>query len=832
MTTNTPITDSGNSCFKPEIQLDQSLLKEIDTIELNDRLSTLKERYLDSTPALATERDTLIMESWKDTEGTPIELRCALAIRNVLEGIPVFIPEEELVVGSLTRFFRGAYALINYDSAWALDLLENSEKGQISMGGQCMMGLLSEKDEQALRRNSAYFTGKTTRDVESQVTETLWGNWHDDLTELRGQAPYQFAPPGYGITYYDDVFAKGLLGIAEEAEKKLQSAQQMSITDPEKIWFWQSVIIVCEGMMDFASRYAQHARILAAVEEDIDRQAELKEIARVCENIPANPPRTFHEAVQTVAFVELAKVLENGRIGDYAGRLDQCLYPYFKKDIQEGRISIAQAADLIGGLIAHFARREQCAQVLMREGLQATKISNITLAGLTRDGNDASNELTALFLHMAGLQKYAEPHFSFTWHQGTPQWAMMKALETNVKTGAGHPQFLNGDHVVNYLIDREVPIEDARDHAYLGCAYAHPKNQGHHCKGIQYLNLPLMLDLALHNGVGPITGKKIGIETGNPETFQTFDDVMAAFTKQIEYMLNRLIHRNHIAHAAELTTWRVPLHSVFAINCVENGYDILMGGQFEDPAQTPIWDVIDRGYVNTADSLTAIKQLVFDEKKLTMSELIDALDSNFEGHSGEEIRNTCLEAPKFGNDNDDADYMVRDIAKIIPTMLESARTPFGSKYTINRQGLAWHYYGGKGVGALPDGRKSGEPLADGSLSPTQGADTLGPTAVSNSIWKADFKEARTGVLNQKFSLDLFQDEAFIEKLASFTEVFLSNGGSHIQYNLLDPETLKEAKKYPVKYRDLIVRVAGYSAYFVLLSPEVQDEIIARSEQTL
>ena len=329
-----------------------------------------------------------------------------------------------------------------------------------------------------------------------------------------------------------------------------------------------------------------------------------------------------------------------------------------------------------------------------------------------------------------------------------------------------------------------------------------------------------------------MTGKKIGLETGDPRDFKTFEAFYEAYRKQVEFTLKRFIHRNHVAHKAELNSFRVPLHSTFAPGCSDTGYDILMGGQLADPSQHSVWDVIDRGYVSAADALTAIKKLVYDEKKITMDELLQALDSDFEGERGAEIQKMCLDAPKYGNDIDEADYMVRDVGKIIPKLLETEKTPFGSKYSIIRQGLTWHYYGGKGVGAMANGRKAGKPLADGSLSPTQGADVNGPTAVCNSALKADFSDARTAILNLKFPLSLFNDEGFSDKLADFTETFMKNGGQHVQYNLLDAETLRKAKENPENYKDLIVRVAGYSAYFILLSPEVQDEIIERSEQML
>ncbi|MFC2070526.1 pyruvate formate lyase family protein [Chloroflexota bacterium] len=817
---------------KSGYEINNKLLETIDNIQFNERLKKLKERYLDTTPRLASERGTYYAESWKETEGQPVQLRIAKAVKRFLENIPTPVFDNELVVGSLTKYFRGSYAMITYDSHLILDLLPKAEDGKISMGGLNVIGDLDEEDKKALLENSLYFDGKTNADIEAQVTQTVFGSWQDDVTEARGQAAYNYAPPGYGITYYDEFFSKGLKGIMKEVRERLDRAEEMGIRDPEQIWFWQSVLIASEGLITFARNYAAQARKQAEKETDPARRAELEEIAEACYNVPENPPRNFHEAVQAVSFIELAKVLENGRIGDYCGRFDQHLYPLFIKDIEEGRITMEKAADLIGGLITLIGRREQCSNVLMREAVQTNKISNITLAGLTRNGSDASNELTYLFLHMVGLIRYAEPHFTYTWHNGTPRWSMMKAIETNRKTGAGHPQFINGDTTTQYFLDRGVPIEDARDHAYLGCSYAHPKNQGYHCKAISYINLALLLDLTLHNGVAPMTGKKIGLETGNPDNFKSFDELYRAMEKQSEFQVKRFVHRLHIAHNTELSTWRVPLHSTFSTGCLDNGYDIMMGGQFADPADHPVWDVIDRGHVSAADSLTAIKKLIFDDKKLTMDELIKALDSDFEGERGEEIRKMCLDAPKYGNDIDEADYMVRDVGKIIPGLIEPERTPFGSKFTIIRQGLTWHYYGGKGVGALANGRKAGLPLADASLSPTQGADTNGPTAVCNSALKADFSDAKTAVLNQKFPLSMFKNKGFAEKLADFTETFFRNGGLHIQYNLLDAATLRKAKEHPEQYKDLIVRVAGYSAYFILLAPEVQDEIIARTEQTL
>jgi trans-4-hydroxy-L-proline dehydratase len=335
--------------------------------------------------------------------------------------------------------------------------------------------------------------------------------------------------------------------------------------------------------------------------------------------------------------------------------------------------------------------------------------------------------------------------------------------------------------------------------------------------------------LALHNGVAPLTGKRIGLETGDPRQFKTFEEMVDAYKKQVEFILKRLSWHCRFYVKTLGQRYRLPFYSSVQPGCVENGKDLMIGGQ----GDAPVWYSKDRAIINAADSLTAIKKLVFDEKNLTMDELLNALDSNFEGKRGEEIRHMCLSAPKYGNEVHEADIMVRDIGKFSAAVIHSEHNPFTKQpYAINRNGVGWHYYGGLGVGALPDGRKAREPLANGSLSPMQGFDRSGPTAVLNSALTADFKEAATGILNLRFPRSIIGSPDSMEKLASLTETFQRHGGTHVQYNLLDHEQLLKAKKNPEKYKDLVVRVAGYSTYFVALSPEIQDEIIQRTQHGL
>jgi formate C-acetyltransferase len=412
------------------------------------------------------------------------------------------------------------------------------------------------------------------------------------------------------------------------------------------------------------------------------------------------------------------------------------------------------------------------------------------------------------------------------WHSQIPRWLLLKALETNAKTKGGIPLFENNDHVVASFINNGTPAEVARDWYGQGCVTpVLPTKIDHNgSEGKGAVNVALMLDLTMHRGVSQITGKKVGIDVGDPRDFTTFEELYEAFKKQYKYVVNRVLWLGTFAQSIEPQYLRFPFNSCIAgPGCMEAGQDILV------TSVNHSYGISDRAIVDTADSLTAIKKLVFDEKKLTMAELLDSLDTNFKGRRGEEIRQMCLTAPKFGNDIDEVDLMVREVGKFSGSVIMSYRNPFDIPCKISREGLSWHYFGGLGIGALPNGRKAKEPLNDGSISPMRGMDKLGPTGVIRSVLKADFKESYASCLNQKFSGTVMQSPESREKLALLTETFFKHGGQHIQYNLVDTEELLDAKAHPEKHRDLVVRVGGFSAYFVMLSAEIQDDIIFRNE---
>jgi formate C-acetyltransferase len=805
----------------------EAIMDNVEAVELTERARRMREYYFTCPVRVATERAQIAVEAWQETEGQPVELRRARLLQWVLQRVPVVIHPGELLVGSETRFFRGVYPPVDHDPKIVLDHLDS---GVMTIASDAHVAAFTEEDLQIMAEAARFFQGKTGTDLVRELRNRLWGTWWDDFLEVSGSLPYEHHPIVSGAVLYETVLAKGLDGIMQEARTRLEAFANHGngVDDPEHLCFWESVIISCQALVDFAHRYAELARAMAASETDPVRREELERAAEVCTRVPQHPARTFHEALQAIRFLALGVKLEGGW-HPALGRLDHILYPYFMQDLEEGRLQLEEAVDLLADLFTYAARDNYMYSLKdAQNGQMSSTIINLTLGGVSRQGEDVCNELTYVILHLAGLLRYAQPQLTFRLGQKTPRWALHKALETNRRIGGGIPQFHNDDHIVAYLEGLGVPVEAARDWAANGCSQPFPATHRCYFRPAMKLNMPLALDLALHNGIASRSGKRIGLETGASQNFRTFDDLMTAFRQQYEFILRRTLRQTRFAHQAEAQRWRMPFLSILLPGCLENGKDFMLGGQGSHLA----WYAKDRGIIDTADSLTAIQQLVYKEKRLTMDALLEALDGDFQGPSGEEVQRLCLAAPKYGNEDPEADGMVRELGKWSASLIVSERHAFGEPYAINRNGVGWHYYAGKGVGALPNGRMTTEALTDGSLSPTQGRDRCGPTAVLNSALAADFKEAAVSILNLKFPVTMVQSPEALDKLTALTQTFQRNGGTHIQYNFLDNAVLLDAKAHPEKYPDLIVRVAGYSAYFVQLAPEVQDEIIRRSAQPM
>ncbi len=806
---------------------EQKLIEEIESVALSDRVKRLREKLFQSSTQVAQERARIAVEAWRQSDGKPAEIRRAHLVEQVLHRVPVVIHDDERLVGSETPYFQGVHPPVDFDPTI---VLEHLKAGKITLSSDAHEAIYTEEDLQVMEETARFFEGKTGADLARDVRQRLWGSWWDDFIEVCGTIPYERHPIVSGALLYEKVLAKGLNGFMDVAREGLRRLTEGGggSDEPEKVWFWEAVLITCQALIEFAGRYARLAQEMAASEGDPQRKKELEEIARVCRQVPANPARSFREALQGIRFSHLGVRLEGGW-GPSLGRLDQILYPYFINALREGRLTVQEATDLLADLF-NWAARDHAMYSLKdaQNGQQSSSIINITLGGVTRGGDDACNELTYLILHLAGLLRFAQPQLTLRLGSTTPRWAVMKSVETNRKIGGGIPQFHNDDHIVEYLAALDVPLEDARDWATNGCSQAFPSNNRCYFRPANKLNMALALDMALHNGIAPRSGKLVGLETGDPRGFETFDQLYDAFQKQYEFILRRSLAQVRLVHRAETAILRMPLLSVMLPGCLENGMDVMLGGQGSHPA----WYAKDRAIVDTADSLTAVGNLVYEEKRITMEELLEALDGNFQGDRGQEIREMCLAAPKYGNEDAQADGMVRQLGKASAALIFSEKNVFGWKHPINRNGVGWHYYGGHGVGALPNGRKKEEALTDGSLSPTQGRDRNGPTAVLNSALAVDFKEAAVSILNQRFPITMVASQESLEKIAALTETFIGNGGTHIQYNFLDCQVLLDAKEHPENYRDLVVRVAGYSAYFIHLAPEVQDEIIRRTEHEL
>jgi pyruvate-formate lyase len=820
-----PFSARRSEKMSTETKTGQDLLDAIDGLALGDRLFQLKDAMFRAPRRISVDRARLAVASWKETEGQDLELCRARLFEKVLQNVPIAIHPFDVIVGRETEHLVGAPIFVDETGDSIPGLWDDAKVPRL------FEGALSPEDRDVLRECAAYFRGRTAPDHVKEEWQNLVGSWATDITDAKGSDPTPDSGYFPGITcraMWEKILAGGMTGLIAEAEANIARFKEMRETDISKYYFWQAAVIVCRAMVTYARRYAALARELAEKETDASRKAELLDIAAVCERVPEHPARTFHEAVQCVNFIMVGRGLE-AMYPILIGRIDQYLRPYFEEDLRAGRLTLERAGELLGSAIVLWGMK---IVVPTGETQQETHqfsfcINSVNLGGVDRDGNDASSPLSSLFLHMVGLLRMSSPTVLVNWHAGSPRWLILKALETNMRTKGGIPLFENSDHVVKCFTADGTPLADARDWYGQGCVTPIlPTKVDHNgAEGKGAVNVALMLDLALHRGVSQVTGVKVGIDVGDPREFKTFDDVYNAFKKELAWVVKRVLWLGTVAQGIEPRYLRFPFNScITGPNSMAKGQDLLITD--EDHS----YGISDRAIVDAADTLTAIKTLVFEDRKLTMAQLMDAIDANFAGPEGERIRQLCLAAPKFGNDIDEADAMVREVGAFSGSVLKSYVNPFDQPCKISREGLSWHYFGGLGVGALANGRKALEPLNDGSISPMRGMDKLGPTGVMRSAIKAGFMESYASCLNQKFSWTVMQSPASREKLAVLTDTFFRNGGQHIQFNMVDTDELKDAKVHPDKHRDLVVRVGGFSAYFVMLSPEIQDDIIYRSEQ--
>jgi len=784
---------------------------------MRPRIQTLLSK-LKKEPRISIKRAEIITEYYKHTASEPVIIKKANAFRKILESYFVSIGYDELIVGKATEEPRGALLFPEYSVKWILEELDIFDKREVDRFR------IREEDKENLRKILTYWIGRTLEDRVFAVLPEEMKNVSVEGASVIAFRSRSKSGLGHASPDYEKVLRLGLKGIKNKIRAKIKKLDIANPDDFERKIFYDAALIICDSIIAFSKRYAAEARRLAKREKDVQRRLELEKIGQICDRVPANPAKTFHEALQSLWFTYLSfRLWENGASWVFS-RFDQYMYPYYKQDIDENRITPEDAKEL---LQAFFIKCNEVGGKLY--DLKNARLyagnpygETITLGGIKENGEDSTNELSYLCLDAIAEIGLPHPEIAVRVHDKTPNKFLLKACKI-ISLGYGFPKLFNDKIVIQSLLSQGVPLKDARNYCIVGCVEPEipHKTNGWHNAGL--INLAKCLELALNNGVCRLTKKQLGLQTGDPTRFTSFEEVLKAFEKQLKYFVRLLIIADNVCEKAHMDFDPQPLASILIDNCLDRGLDWVKGGARYN------WTGIQGiGLANVADSLAAIKKLVFDDKKVTMSELITGLDENFEGK--EDLRFMLLNAPKYGNDNY-VDQIANTIVRMFHDITEKFINPRGGHYRTGLYSLTSNIPFGKAVGALPDGRRSGEPLSD-NVSPMRGRDIQGPTAVFKSVAKLDLALVHNGaLLNMKFTPWVLRTEDDLIKFASLIRAYFDLGGFHVQFNVISRDTLIDAQKHPEKYRNLLVRVSGYSAYFVELSKEVQDEIISRTEHS-
>jgi formate C-acetyltransferase len=809
-------------------QIDFSMLERIDALELSASNIAWKTAMQASPWNIFADRERWTVASWRETDGEDIQIRRARLLEKVLDNLEIKIHPFDEIVGRPTPGVIGCATAIDVCGDYIPSIW--NDDGTIN----ATLDATAEIDKESiaiLREAARVFGGHSAQEMCYKAFAEIYGDWPRQIEAGKLKDPSldcMITGQSTSTLSWAKILRVGLRGYIEEAQAKIDEYIQGDGTDADKMYFWRSAIIVLEATIRHAKRYADLARSMAEAASDQNERIRLLEIARVCETVPENPAHSFHEALQSMQFCNLSKMLENPSQNNcHWGRADQYLYDIFQKDLKNG-VPLETLASQFGDLIARWGTQTFVASSSQKESHQINfGIDNIMIGGLGQDHEDQSNELSYLVLHIVAKLQLSAPTVGLRWNYKTPDWMMKKAMRTNMATRGGIPLFENDEVVIKNFVRDGIPFDEAVEWNGLGCVYPCIPTRAEHygAEGVAAFNLAALLHLTLHNGID-VNRVQTGIQTGDPGTFATFEDLYKAFLAQHQHLLYGIFRLGAIARKVQPRYFRTPLLSILGIEAsMDLGQDLLV-----PHPDFSMYGVSDRAIVDVADSLIAIRNLIYDEGILTWDELLEALDSDFEGERGAEIRRLCLAQPKYGNDIEEVDSLVKRISDDSASIIKAYdNAPFRT-YMIAREGLAWHYYGGLGVGALPNGRKAFEALNDGALSPMRTADKNGPTAVIRSAVSTSFDEVSyASVLNQKFTSAILGSEESIGKLVAYTNAYMGAGGSHIQYNILDTAQLKDAQVHPENYTDLIVRIGGFSAYFTQLSEAIQNDVIYRSE---
>ena len=831
-------------------------------IPKSPRIQKLVDALYEHMPVIESARAKLITESYKETEGEPIITRRAKAFAHILHNIPIIIRDNELIVGSSTIAPRGCQTFPEFSYEWLeaeLDTVATRTADPFE---------IAEETKAELKEADKYWKGKTTSELATSymAPEAIKAIEHNIFTP----GNYFYNGVGHVTVKYWEVLETGFEGIMEKAQKELDGCSVGDGNYARKSHFLEAVILSCKAVIDYAGRYAKLAQEMAAQTSDPVRKQELFVIAENCSRVPAKGAQNFYEACQSFWFVQQLLQMESSGHSISPGRFDQYMYPYYKKDMEAGTITREFAQELMDCIWVKLNDLNKCRDAASAEGFAGYSLfQNLIAGGQNKEGEDVTNDLSVMCIQASMHVHLPAPSLSVRVWNGSPHEFLIKAAELT-RTGIGLPAYYNDEVIIPALQNRGLSLEDAREYNIIGCVEPQKagKTEGWH--DAAFFNMCRPLELVFSNGMDK--GEMVGIPTGDVTQMKTFDEFFDAYKKQMEYCISLLVNADNAIDVAHAERCPLPFLSCMIDDCLKEGKSVQEGGavyNFTGPQGF--------GIANMADGLFAIRKLVYEDKKVSMKELKEALAWNYDkgldaqsagdmtemimkamqkaGRNvdastaegllktfmgmkpGEqktqrfkEIHDMIDEVPKFGNDIPEVDYFAREVAYTYSKPLQKYNNPRGGKFQAGLYPVSANVPLGGQTGATPDGRYAHTPVADG-VSPSAGKDVKGPTAAATSVSRLDHFIVSNGTLfNQKFHPSALSGREGLEKFVALIRGYFDQKGMHMQFNVVDRQTLLDAKEHPEKYKHLVVRVAGYSALFTTLSRSLQDDIIRRTEQ--
>ncbi len=831
-------------------------------IPKSPRIQKLVDALYEHMPVIESARAKLITESYKETEGEPIITRRAKAFAHILHNIPIIIRDNELIVGSSTIAPRGCQTFPEFSYEWLeaeLDTVATRTADPFE---------IAEETKAELKEADKYWKGKTTSELATSymAPEAIKAIEHNIFTP----GNYFYNGVGHVTVKYWEVLETGFEGIMEKAQKELDGCSVGDGNYARKSHFLEAVILSCKAVIDYAGRYAKLAREMAAQTSDPVRKQELLVIAENCSRVPAKGAQNFYEACQSFWFVQQLLQMESSGHSISPGRFDQYMYPYYKKDMEAGTITREFAQELMDCIWVKLNDLNKCRDAASAEGFAGYSLfQNLIAGGQNKEGEDVTNDLSVMCIQASMHVHLPAPSLSVRVWNGSPHEFLIKAAELT-RTGIGLPAYYNDEVIIPALQNRGLSLEDAREYNIIGCVEPQKagKTEGWH--DAAFFNMCRPLELVFSNGMDK--GEMVGIPTGDVTQMKTFDEFFDAYKKQMEYCISLLVNADNAIDVAHAERCPLPFLSCMIDDCLKEGKSVQEGGavyNFTGPQGF--------GIANMADGLFAIRKLVYEDKKVSMKELKEALAWNYDkgldaqsagdmtemimkamqkaGRNvdastaegllktfmgmkpGEqktrrfkEIHDMIDEVPKFGNDIPEVDYFAREVAYTYSKPLQKYNNPRGGKFQAGLYPVSANVPLGGQTGATPDGRYAHTPVADG-VSPSAGKDIKGPTAAATSVSRLDHFIVSNGTLfNQKFHPSALSGREGLEKFVALIRGYFDQKGMHMQFNVVDRQTLLDAQEHPEKYKHLVVRVAGYSALFTTLSRSLQDDIIRRTEQ--